>query len=386
MNILIQLLSNILSDVITGQVEGESHRLTHKVWWRFVIYFIILAAALWVAVASAFLWTSESHPGVVGLVDDVEHGGPAWMLSIPLIAIVIVIVGSLPVAGRYGLVFILQAALFALLLAGMAVFQGDGHSALNTAAVSSVLVTLPATLLAIMTGLGDTPPVTSPMAIFHMMFIGRIRHLRGLLASARRLGWEVSGPEGAERAFTTGGVYASRRTVRVVSGVSWQGASAPDQGYWYKVTLTSPSPLPSFEIAHHKIPPYVASRSITGVVGGGLRPLRFYVLPQYDQTVRDDWGQRFTQQVSRGQDFVGHSRASVQLTPGGILYTYFRMMSLPARSGAIEPQVDWLIGIASLLEEIAPPIEEVAPSATDDFAPRLPYGQISEVDPTSRTW
>ncbi len=385
MNILIQLLSNILFDVITGQVEGESHRLTRKVWWRFVIYLIILAAALWVAVASAFLWTSESHPGVVGLIDFVRQGGPAWMLSIPLIAIVIVIVGSLPVAGRYGPVFILQSALFALLLAGMAVFQGDGHSALNMAAVSSVLVTLPATVLAIMTGLGDAPPVTSPLAIFHMMYIGRIRHLRGLLASARRLGWEVRGPEGAERAFTTGGAYGGRRTVRVVSGVSWQGASAPDQGYWYKVTLTSPSPLPSFEIAHSKIPPYVASRAITGEVGSRLRPLRFYVIPKYHQPIRDDWAQRFTQQIARGRDFVGHARASVQLTPGGVLYTQFRMMSLPARSGAIEPLVDWLIGIAALLEEIAPPVEEVAPSASDDFAPRLPYGQISEVDPSSRT-
>src|SRR5262245_15303513 len=109
----------MLADVITGQVESTSTRMTHKVWWRFIIYFVILAAALWVAVASAFLWTSESHPGVVGLVDFVRRGGPAWMLSIPLIAITIVIVGSLPVAGRYGPVLILQAAVFALLIAGM---------------------------------------------------------------------------------------------------------------------------------------------------------------------------------------------------------------------------------------------------------------------------
>ena len=71
----------------------------------------------------------------------------------------------------------------------------------------------------------------------------------------------------------------------------------------------------------------------------------------------------------------------MQLAPGGILYADFRMMRLPGRSGAIEPLVDWLVGIAALLEEIAPPVEEAAPSATDDFAPRLPYGQISDVDP-----
>src|SRR5262249_13839981 len=231
MNVLIQLLSNLLSDVITGQVESTSNRLTHKVWWRFVLYFIILAAALWVAIASALFWTSASHPGVVGLIDFVGHGGPTWMLSIPLVAIAIIIVGSLPVAGRYGPVLLLQAMLFALLLVGMAYFQGDGHSALNIAAVSSLLVTLPATLLALVTGISDAPPVTSPLAIFHIMYFGRLRHLRRLFASVRRLDWEISGPEGAERIFTTGGRYQGQRRVRVARGVSWQGAPAPDPRY-----------------------------------------------------------------------------------------------------------------------------------------------------------
>jgi hypothetical protein len=76
----------------------------------------------------------------------------------------------------------------------------------------------------------------------------------------------------------------------------------------------------------------------------------------------------------------------VQLAAGGILYTYFRMMRLPPRNGEIEPLVDWLTGIATLLEEIAPPAREVAPSTTDGFAPKGPYGQISDVDPSSRSW
>jgi hypothetical protein len=382
----IALLSDILSDVITGQIESTSNQLTHKVWWRFPIYFIILGSALWVTIASAFLWMSESHPGIVGLLGFVRHGGPAWLLSIPVVALLIVIIGSLPIAGRYGPVFILQAALFWLVLLGMANFQGDGHSALNMAAVSSFLATIPATLLAIVTGLADTPPVASPLAYFTMIYIGRVHHLRGLLASARRLGWEVTGPEGGERAVTVGGYYGGRRTVRVVSGVSGMGNSASDQGYWFKVTVTSPSPLPSFQIARQKIPPYLASRAVTGTLAGGLRPLRFYIIPQYDRPIPNEWVQRFTQQIARGMGFVRKLRESVQLTPGGILYTHFSMMSLPARSGDIEPLVDWLIGIASLLEEIAPTVEQVAPPATDDFAPKLPYGQISDVDPPSRTW
>lgn len=386
MNALIDLLSNILSDVITGQVESASTRLTHKVWWRVPIYFTIVAAALWVAIASAFLWTSEAHPGIVGLIDFVRHGGPAWLLTIPIFATLTVIIGSLPVAGRYGPVFILQEALFWLVLLGLADFQKDGRSALNIAAVSSFLVTLPVTLLALVTALADTPPVTSPLALFNMMYIGRIRHLRGLLASAQRLGWEASGPEGSERAYTASGYYGGRRNVRVVSGVSAFGASAPDQGYWYKVTVTSPSPLPTFEITHKKIPPYIASRAVMGTLGGGLKPLRFYVIPQYDHPIPDEWVQWFAGHIASGRGFLRKSRESVQLTSGGVLYTHFSMMRLPARSGEIEPLVSWLVDVASLLEEIAQPVEEVAPPSTTDYTPKLPYGQISDVDPTSRTW
>ncbi len=384
MNILIQLLSDILNDVITGQVESASNRLTHKVWWRYIIYFIILGAALWVAFSSAFLWTSDAHPGVVGLIDFVQQGGPVWMLGIPLLATLIVIVGSLPVAGRYGPAFILQCGLFALVLAVMASFQGDGHSALNVAAVSSFLVLLPATLLAVVTGLADAPPVTSPLAIFSLVFFGRLSHLRKLRASAQRLGWEFSGPTSADRVFTTEGSYEGRR-VRVASGISFWGEASADRGYWSKVTVTSPRPLPTFEIARQKIPSYVASRAITGKVGD-LFPLRFYTIPPYDRAIPDDWRLRFARQITTGRAFLRSLQSGMQLTSGGALYTQLRNLRLSRRSGDIQPLVDWLIGVVALLEEIAPSVEDAAPTATDGSAPQLPYSKSSEVDPTSPTW
>lgn len=372
----------LLTRIIMGRIEGASNRMTHRVWWRFPIYFIIAASALWVAVASAFLWKTAAHPGIVGLLDYVRHGGPIWLLSIPVVALLIVFIGSLPVAGRYGPVFFLQAALMFLTIFGAANFQakqGGGHAAVNLAAASSWLITLPVTLLVVITALADTPPVTSPLALFNVSYIGRIRHLRRLLASARRFGWEVSGPEGSAYAYTVSGYYGGRRTVRVVSGLTWDyGAVTPDQGYWYEVTITSPSPLPTFEIAHQRISPYVAAHAVTGSFGGGLVPLRFYVIPPHGQQPREEWVRRFAQQVASGKGFVRRVRESVQVAPGGILYTSFRMTHLPAKSGEIAPLVDWLIGIASLLEEIAPPAEEVAP--------KLSYGRISDVDPTSQTW
>lgn len=377
-------LEMILIRIVMGQVDVASRRLTHRPRWRIPIYLIIAGAAAWVAVASAWLWTAASHPGVVGLIAFVGQGGPIWLLSIPAVAALTLLVASIPAAGRYGLVFILQCATFALTLAGLAVFQGDGRAAVNWPAVSSFLVTLPATLVSIVTALADTPPVESPFAYFTLTYIGRVGHLRALLASARRLGLEVSGPSGADHALTAGGYYGDRRSVQMVSGWSTPQASAADAGYWYKVTVTSPSPLPSFQIARRVIPRAVVARAVTGTVAGGLMPLRFYVIPPYGKPISESWTARFSQQIAEGKRFLRSRRDMVQLTPGGLLYSHFSTLRLTAGSGQIEPQVEWLIGVARLLEEIAPSAESVAPPGPPDFAARQPYGQISPVDPTRR--
>lgn len=373
----------ILTRIVMGQAENAAQGLTHRPWWRIPIYLIIAGAAAWVAVASAWLWTSAAHPGVVGLVAFVRQGGPLWLLAIPLVAALTLLVASIPASGRYGLVLILQFATFWLTLLGMAAFQGDGHADLNWPAISSFLVTLPAGLLSTVTALADTPSVESPFAHFTLTYVGRVGHLRALLASARRLGWEVSAPSGPASALVAGGYYGDRRNVRVVSGWSTPQTNPADAGYWFKVTVTSPSPLPSFQIARRAIPRAVAARAVTGTAAGGLLPLRFFVLAPHGQRISDTWTARFAQQIAEGKRFVRTHRDVVQLAPGGLLYSHASMLRLSAKSGRVEPLVDWLSGLARLLEEIAPPIEEVAPPGDSAFAPRLPYGQISSVDPSS---
>ena len=211
----------LLTQIIMGQIESTSTRLTHKVWWRIPIYLIIIGSAVWVAVASAFLWTSEAYPGIVGLVAFARHGGPLWLLSIPLVALMTALAGSIPVAGRYGLVFLFQTATVVLTLIGLATFQHNGHAALNIPAVSSFLVTLPAGLLSIVTALADNPPVDAPLAFFTFSYFGRLGHLHALNATARRLGWEVEMPRWPALALTATGYYGSGRSVRVVSGATY---------------------------------------------------------------------------------------------------------------------------------------------------------------------
>ncbi len=374
----------LLTQIIMGQIESTSTRLTHKIWWRVPIYLIIIGSAVWVAVSSAFLWTSEAYPGIVGLAAFVRHGGPLWLLSIPLLALMTALAGSIPVAGRYGLVFLFQTATFVLTLNGLATFQANGHAALNIPAVSSFLVTLPAGLLSIVTALADNPPVDAPLAFFTFSYFGRLGHLRTLNATARRLGWDVEMPRWPALALTASGYYGSGRSVRVVSGATYTnyGPNGP-AGYWYHVTVTSPRPLPGFSISRKPVPPELASDAVTGKVAGALN---FYVMPQHGRPVSDAWMQRFVQQLTGGKRYLRMRRDSVSLTPGGLLYSHFNPFRLSPQSGQIEPLVDWLIGIATLLEEIAPEVEQVMPPSNEAFAPRLPYGRISQVDPTPHSW
>lgn len=374
----------LLTQIIVGQIEGTSTRLTHRVWWRVPIYLIIIGSAAWVAVSSAFLWTSEAYPGIVGLLAFVRHGGPIWLLSVPLVALMVVLAGSIPVAGRYGLVFLFQTATVALTLLGLATFQADGHAALNIEAVFSFLVTLPASLLSIVTALADNPPVDSPFAVFTFSYFGRLGHLRALNATARRLDWEVEMPRLPALALTATGYYGGGRSVRVVSGATYTNYSPNGPaGYWYHVTVTSPRPLPGFSLSRKPVPPEFVSHAVTGKVAGSLN---FHVMPQDGRHVSDAWAQRFTQQLASGKRYLRMRRDGVTLAPGGLFYRHFNPFRLSPKSGQIEPVVDWLIGIATLLEEIAPEVEQVIPSSNDAFAPRLPYGRISQVDPTEHSW
>jgi hypothetical protein len=366
----------LLTQIIMGPIESASTRLTHQVLWRIPIYLIICGSAAWVAVASACLWTSAAYPGVIGLVAFVRHGGPAWLLSIPLVALMVVLTGSIPVAGRYGLVFLFQTATFWLTLIGMATFQANGHAALNVEAVSSFLVTLPATLLSVVTALADTPPLDSPLAVFTFSYFGRLGHLRALNATAHRLAWKVELSGRPVPTLAASGYYGSGRSVHVASGATFTNYGPNGRGgYWYHVTVTSQRLLPGFAVSRDKIPAEFVAYARTGTVAGSLN---FYVIPPSGRHIAGSWMQRFAEQVASGKRYMRTRHNRVEPIPGGLLYTAFNPFHLTPECGRIEPLVDWLMGIATMLEEIAPEVEQAGAPSIEAFAPRLPYGQSRE--------
>jgi hypothetical protein len=314
------------------------------------------------------LWTVETHPGVVGLLAFVRSGGPAWLLAVPAVALACAIAVVLPVAGRYGLALLLQMAIFALTLAGLAAFQGSGTSDVNGPAISSFLVTMPAMLLAIVTALADTPPLDSPLIYLNMTYWGRIGYLRALAHSAHRLGWDLATPSGTGRIYATSSYLGGRREAQIVSGYSLQSnsLSGAGAGYWIKVQINTLRPTFGVTISRQRVPAEITARATSGTVAGGPLPLRFHVMAP--QPPSAEWQSRFTQQIAHGRAYLRGVQSAVRVVRGGLLYTRFSPFRMARRYGEIEPLADWLIGLAALLEELAPDAP-VAPPAPLDLLP-----------------
>jgi hypothetical protein len=361
-------LISVLTALLVGQVDRASNRPTTKPWWRVPITLIIVASSAWVAYASAYLWTTSARPGVVGLLAFLQRGAPAWVLAVPLVALATVAAAVLPVAGRYGLVLLLQATTFALTLAALATFA-PGTTDTNWPAISSFLATLPAVLLAIVTALGDVAPLDSPLVYFNMTYWGRIGYLRALSRSARRLGWEVSTPIASGRVYATGGYLGGRRDAQVVSGYTMQtntltGAGA---GYWVKVQINALHPTPGATITRQRIAKDLAARATTSTIASGLLPLRFYVLAAPPPSA--EWRDRFSRQIARGAAYLRGPQTVVRVVRGGLLYTRFSPFRMARRFGEIEPLADWLTALAALLEELAPDVPTEPPAPLDPMPP-----------------
>jgi hypothetical protein len=340
-------LIGLLTHLLVGQVDRASNRLTARPGWRVPITLFIIASAAWVAYASAYLWTNSAWPGVVGL----------------LVALGTVVAALLPIAGRYGLVLVLQFSTFVLSLVVLATFA-PGPTDSNWPLVSSVLVTMPASILAIVTALGDVVPLDSPLVYCSVTYWGRTRCLRALERSARRLGWQISTPTGDGRVYTTGGYLGSRRDAQVVSGwnLTHPTRGLAGSGYWVKLQISLRRPTSGAIIGRQRLPKSFAARAITGKVQGGILPLRYSII-SYRKPPGAEWQSRFTQQIAAGATYLRGVRDIVHVVPGGLRYAHFSPFSLARRYGEIEPLADWLASLATLLEELAPdaPVEPPAP-------------------------
>ncbi|HEV2236454.1 MAG TPA: hypothetical protein VGR57_07300 [Ktedonobacterales bacterium] len=364
---MLTALGAVLAHLLTGQIERGSHKFTTKPWWRVPVTLVIVASSAWVAYASAFLWATSVRPGIVGLLAFVRSGGPAWVLAAPLLALATLAAAIMPAAGRYGLVMFLAFATFWLVLLALATFA-PGATDVSWPELSSYFATNPALLLALITVWGDAAPLESPLIYGNMTYWGRVGVLRALTASAHRLGWAVSIPNGTGQFYTTGGYLGGKRDVQVVAGYSLQYDSMTftGGGYWIKAQVNALRPIPGAMILRRRIHRDLAARATTGTVAGGPWPLRYYVMTPRPPSA--DWQTRFTQQIVRGRAYLGGRQPVVRVVRGGLLYARYNPFRMPRRYGEIERLAEWLIGLAALLEELAPDAP-VAPPAPLDLLP-----------------
>ena len=107
--------------------------------------------------------------------------------------------------------------------------------------------------------------------------------------------------------------------------------------------------------------------AVTGTVGGGLVRLRFTVMTS--QPPSADWLNRYTQQIARGGAYLRSAQALVRVVRGGLMYSRFSPFRMARRFGEIEPLAEWLTGLATLLEELAPDAAAEPPAPLDLLPP-----------------
>jgi hypothetical protein len=236
---LIQSIIEALAQALLKQgVAGAGSLATIRA-LRMTCAAIIAAVATWVAVASAFLWTSARVPGVQGLVQYVlTAGGPIWELALPACAVVLALLLVLPVPGKFSLGWVLSAAVTALAMGALAEFQGVGHSALNGFAVFSMIPTWPMTLLSLGFAWGEVPPLDAPLSRLALKYYRRRKHLVALREYGRQRGLQISGPGGKGAALTMEGQYDAQHRVVITS--SLQQATSGASTYKVNVRMSSP--------------------------------------------------------------------------------------------------------------------------------------------------
>ena len=99
---------------------------------------MVAVLSAWLAVSSLFFWGAPQHPGAHGVVALVAAGAPAWILVVPLPAVVALLCLLWPQPGKFAAALCcIMAAVVLILGAGAAIQYDQGHRAQLDLAVGS---------------------------------------------------------------------------------------------------------------------------------------------------------------------------------------------------------------------------------------------------------
>lgn len=353
MAMLVEAVIRILMRVVVRKgVEGAGALTAFRI-FRVVGAVLIAAISLWVAVASALLWTCTRVPGVTGLWQYVSGaGGPAWELALPLVAALLALLMLLPLPGKFSLGMYLSAAVFGLTLGALAEFQGGGQYQVNDLAIFTMLPNFLLALLGLGLAFGDVPPLDAPLAPFAFTYWNRRKHLLALREYARQRALRISGPGGKGATLTLEGPYDAAHPVAITSGVQMYARGMST--YTLSVKMTSPRDIIAFRISYDPAP-RSGSRSIYAGEARGPqgKPIVFFLAPEHGEQISDRFMARMAYLVEAGRPLLGREDF-VHATPWGMRYTHVTHNRLTEAEAKLDPLLSWMRQLTGLLEEVSP--------------------------------
>lgn len=314
---------------------------------------IIAAISIWVAVASALLWTSTRVPGVHGLWQYVlADGGPIWELALPVVAGPLVVLMLVLLPGKFSLGLYLSAAVFGLTLGALAEFQGGGQYQTNDLSVYTMLPTFLLVLLGAGLALGDVPPLDAPLAPLAPTYGNRRKHLLALAAYAHQRGLAVTGPGGKGATLTLEGRLDAQHSLTITSAkqMSARGLST----FILSVKMTSPRDIVACRISYHAAPRNANRPIYAGEARGPRgRPIVFYLAPEHGEQLPASFMAHMAYIVEAGRPFIGREDF-LHATPWGMRYTHVSHTRLTAAEAQLDPLLAWMRQLIGLLEDVSP--------------------------------
>ena len=160
---------------------------------RLVAFLLVAVLSAWLAVSSLFFWGAPQHPGAHGVVALVAAGAPAWIVVVPLPAVLTLLCLLWPRPGKFSAALCCIVAVFALTIgAGAAIQYDQGHrAAVDLATGLSVPVVLLLMCFALPLAMNDLVAPDRSLANLARIWSARQTQLYDLYQWGRAHGWQV---------------------------------------------------------------------------------------------------------------------------------------------------------------------------------------------------
>jgi hypothetical protein len=344
--------------------------------FRRVIWALALVLSAWIAVSNALLWQTDRLPGVSGLLDYFQHGGPTWELAAVIAPVVTALWLLVPVKGRDAITFYLIAATFGLTIGALVEFQGGARYETSVLTILTLLASIVLAICAAVLARTDVPPLDAPLARFCFQYWGRYKHLLALREYGRQRGWTISGPAGKRPPLTLVGKYDPQHPVTITSSAKFS-LIENTVSYTLSARMGSPDHIPDCRISYQPTPKKLQGTVVHGKTRGApgqrRQSIYFHVAINPKHPAAESLIPRMAALAEAARPFLKLHFSNVKLKDSivaarsSVQYTHLAAFHLTRRDAEMDPLLECMRELIDVLASISrPPTRAgVAPSLAD---------------------